>query len=99
MNNINYNLLFNKEIEEIKKLDKKPKLLLHSCCAPCTTHCLKSVIDYFQTDLFFYNPNITDKEEYDKRLLELQKFKNLVYGDSVKIHDKEYNNQEFLPYH
>lgn len=98
MDSINYNLIFNKEIEKVKNLNKKPKLLMHSCCAPCTTSCLTRIVDFFETDLFFYNPNITSELEYNKRLLELQKFINLAYNDSIKILFEDYNSQEFLSY-
>ncbi|MBQ9931690.1 MAG: epoxyqueuosine reductase QueH [Firmicutes bacterium] len=47
--------------------DKK-KLLLHSCCGPCSTSVLESLREEYETTVFFYNPNITDGEEYEKRL-------------------------------
>ncbi len=47
-----------------------PKLLLHSCCAPCSSYCMEYLRDYFQITVFYYNPNITDREEYKKRVRE-----------------------------
>lgn len=61
---------------------KKPRLLLHACCAPCSSYCLEYLKDYFEITLFFYNPNITDKEEFDKRYAEL---KRLVYEMNLDI--------------
>ena len=69
---MNYDLLME---EEIKKFgDKVPTLLLHACCAPCSSAVLERISDYFKITILFYNPNITDKEEYDKRLKELERF-------------------------
>lgn len=47
-----------------------PKLLLHSCCAPCSSYCMEYLRDYFRITVFYYNPNITDREEYKKRVRE-----------------------------
>ena len=54
--------------------NKKPKLLLHACCAPCSSYVIEYLSDYFDITIFYYNPNIHPKEEYDRRLTELQKF-------------------------
>ena len=43
------------------------KLLLHSCCGPCSSRCLETLKDYFSLTVYYYNPNITQREEYDKR--------------------------------
>lgn len=47
-----------------------PRLLLHSCCAPCSSYCMEYLREYFQLTVFYYNPNITEKEEYRKRVQE-----------------------------
>ncbi len=53
----------------------QPKILLHSCCAPCLTHPLNELKKQgLETTLFFYNPNIHPKEEYEMRLAEAKKF-------------------------
>ena len=98
MNKVNYNDLFKKEIEKITSLKAQPKLLMHSCCAPCSTECLRRVSPFFKTDLFFYNPNITSEEEFIKRLAELEKFVGKVYQNSVKILKKDYDKSEFLSF-
>ena len=51
----------------IKNLKYKPKLLLHSCCAPCSTTCIERLKDYFDITIIYYNPNIEPIEEYEKR--------------------------------
>ncbi len=67
MNKINYQ----KELEKIiAGLEKRPKLLLHSCCAPCSSYVLTYLKEYFDIYLLYYNPNIFPYEEYEKRLLE-----------------------------
>ncbi len=53
---------------------KKEKLLLHVCCAPCSSYVMELLAEKYDITLYFFNPNITDKEEYDKRYAELQRF-------------------------
>ena len=57
----------NELIKLIKELDYKPKLLLHSCCGPCSTQVLSFLAPYFNITVFYYNPNIEPYEEYLKR--------------------------------
>ena len=64
---MNYNLEMEKLLENIKKTDKTPKLLLHSCCAPCSSHVISILTNYFDITIFYYNPNIEPYEEYKKR--------------------------------
>ncbi|MDE6441922.1 MAG: epoxyqueuosine reductase QueH [Clostridia bacterium] len=59
MNARNFNKLMT---EQIEGLEGKPKLLLHCCCAPCSSTCLKRLKDYFDITALFYNPNIEDGE-------------------------------------
>ncbi len=57
-----------KEFEEfLKKLDYRPKLLLHSCCGPCSSSVLELLIKYFDVDIYYYNPNIYPESEFIKR--------------------------------
>ncbi len=80
----------------IKSLDYKPRLLLHSCCAPCSTVCLERLTEYFNVDIFYYNPNIESDEEFSKRLLEQKRFCALVYGYGVKVIEVKHQSEEFL---
>lgn len=67
---MNYNI----EMEKIMIEENRGKtLLLHACCAPCSTACLERVANFFKVSIFYYNPNITSKEEYDLRLEEIKK--------------------------
>lgn len=56
-----------------EKRDVKPSLLLHACCAPCSSSVLERLKDVFEITIFFFNPNIDTKEEYQKRLQEFKK--------------------------
>ena len=70
----NYYIKFEKQINEIKNGDKKPRLLLQACCCPCSSYCLELLAGVFDITVYFYNPNIDDEEEYTKRLNELFRF-------------------------
>lgn len=67
---------YQKELEKLilknQKEGKVPKLLLHSCCAPCSSYVLEYLSDYFEITVFYYNPNIFPESEYTKRILEQQ---------------------------
>ena len=58
-------------ISQISSSDRVPRLLLHSCCAPCSSYVLEYLSDYFEITDYYYNPNITDRDEYKKRAGEL----------------------------
>lgn len=70
MNATDYN---KKMFQEIEEGAKGKKLLMHACCAPCSTACLERIKDFFDISVLFYNPNIAG-EEYIKRLDELKRF-------------------------
>lgn len=79
-----------------KKIDtkSKPKLLLHVCCAPCSSHCLSVLEPYFDITVFYYNPNISPFEEYERRLNEEKKYLSLVHPN-IKIVDADYDSEKF----
>ena len=87
---------FDREFLSMREREKGKRLLLHACCAPCSSYCLEQVVDYFDVDVFFYNPNIDTEEEYKLRLEEEIRFVKEVYGDKVKVIDGGYDKQEFL---
>ena len=78
----------------INSLEYKPKLLLHACCAPCSTHCLLVLKKYFDITIFFSNDNIYPKEEYDKRLDEIIKFCT-DFAPNIKVIENGYNAQDY----
>lgn len=73
VNKINYQSELDKIIEQIVKEGEVPALLLHSCCAPCSSYCLSYLAEFFKITVFYYNPNISPVEEYEKRVLEQQR--------------------------
>lgn len=71
--NVNYKQLFDMQIAEVKRKPERPALLLHACCAPCSSYVLELLSDIFDITLFFYNPNISPEEEYLFRANELRR--------------------------
>lgn len=69
----NYRLLMEKEIEAIRKENRSPRLLLHVCCAPCSSGCLEELCEVFRVTCFYFNPNISPEEEHDRRAAELRR--------------------------
>ena len=89
-----------------KELDKKiagfqkdgivPTLLLHSCCAPCSSHCIEYLSDYFHITVFYYNPNISAEEEYRKRVEEQKRFiSEFPAKYKVSFIEGDYDTKEF----
>ena len=74
MNAINYQKAMEDLIAQSCGEDKVPKLLLHSCCAPCSSYCIACLAEYFYVTVFYYNPNIYPPEEYHMRAKEQQRF-------------------------
>ena len=69
---MNYQKELDKLIERLSKDGEVPKLLLHSCCAPCSSYVLDYLSNHFEITVFYYNPNIFPENEYTKRILEQQ---------------------------
>lgn len=69
-NIINYSKKLEKLLEILKEKNEVPKLLLHSCCAPCSSYVLEYLSEYFDITIFYYNPNISPREEFEKRITE-----------------------------
>ena len=87
MNKQNYSKELEKRIEEFQKKGEYPKLLLHACCAPCSSYCLEYLREYFDVTVFFYNPNITEEAEYRKRVIEE---KRLIAEYNRQIEEKNF---------
>lgn len=100
MNKINYDKELEKIIASPDPCGKKRRsLMIHSCCAPCSSYCLIYLLAHFDITCFYYNPNITDEDEYDKRLGELRKLIALVneeYGSSIGLIEGEYEADAFI---
>lgn len=97
MNKNHYLNLMEKEIECISGLPKKPSLLLHSCCAPCSSSVLELLVKYFDVTVLYYNPNIYPGDEYDKRSAEQERFcKEFFKGEDIKVVTLPFNPDEFF---
>lgn len=84
-NKINYDITFNNIIKELDKNNTCPTLLLHSCCAPCSTYVLSVLCRLFDITVFYYNPNIDLKEEFLKRQNEEKHFIELINTNKTEF--------------
>ena len=91
--NINYQIELNKTLDEIRKGGIKKTLLLHACCAPCSSYVLEYLSEYFDITVLFYNPNITESSEYEKRSLELLR----LIGEIPHINKIEFIDNGYEP--
>lgn len=92
---INYNIKMKNEIEKIKTQEGKPSLLLHSCCAPCSSAVLKRLYELFDITMFFYNPNISPESEFTYRLDELKRLLCEMNMEDISVISPTYDNSEF----
>lgn len=92
----NYQIILNKTIDEIQKNGSVPSLLLHSCCAPCSSYVLEYLCEYFNITIFYYNPNISPKEEFEKRVAEQKRLiKEMPFKHEVKFIEGKYDCERF----
>ena len=97
MNKINYQLELDKIINKIEGENTTKSLLLHSCCAPCSSYVLSYLNKYFKITVFYYNPNITNKEEYLKRKQEqIRLISELPAINKINILVADYNPEKFF---
>ena len=94
MENKNYQIVLDNILKDVSKLDRKPSLLLHVCCGPCSSYVLEYLSNYFEITILFYNPNIYPKEEYIRRKEEMEEFVSKAYPNTKYI-IMDYNEKEF----
>jgi predicted adenine nucleotide alpha hydrolase (AANH) superfamily ATPase len=87
---INYDKQMNEIIVSLK--GERKTLLLHSCCAPCSSAVIEKLAPYFDITIFYYNPNILPKEEYEKRKNEQKK---LLESLKINFIEGDYNQKDF----
>lgn len=89
---------YQKELDNLlNNLEGTPKLLLHTCCAPCSSYCIEYLSNYFDITVLYYNPNISPKEEYEKRKQEQIRFlKEFPSKNKLDILDIDYDYNDFL---
>ncbi|WP_315067781.1 epoxyqueuosine reductase QueH [uncultured Clostridium sp.] len=96
MNKINYQKELDLLIENLVKDKKAPRLLLHSCCAPCSSYVLEYLSKYFKITIFFYNPNIYPLEEYSRRVVEQKRFiSELKVEHAIDFIEGKYDTENF----
>ncbi len=93
---VNYQLILDKEINKLQQGAGLPRLLLHSCCAPCSSYVLEYLSQYFSITVYYYNPNIDTAEEYAKRAAELRRFvSELPVVNPITVEVGEYEPESF----
>ena len=91
---MNYNLEMKKQMNHI---EEGSSLLLHACCAPCSSAVLERLGDFFSITIFYYNPNITEKAEYQKRVLEVKKLIEQIPSKyKISLMEGEYDPERFF---
>ena len=91
---------YQKTMEEIIKKEQEnnrvPKLLLHACCGPCSSSVLEKLADYFEITIYYYNPNISPYDEYQKRVEEIKRFINeLQTKNPIYFMEGKYDPESF----
>lgn len=96
-NRRNYRVEMERIISRITESGARPRLLLHSCCAPCSTTCLEILAPVFDVTVFYYNPNILPGEEWEKRLYWLKYLLDTApFCRNVKLIVPERDEENFL---
>ena len=91
---MNYQIILE---DTLKNLNGKKKLLLHACCAPCSSYVIEYLSKYFDITILYYNTNIDTNEEFNKRLNELKRFiKEFKTENKVDVISLGYNDKEYL---
>lgn len=96
MNQINYQKELDRIVATIANVSTIPTLLLHSCCAPCSSYCLEYLSEYFSITVFYYNPNIYPDEEYWMRAKEQQRFiRHFPAKNPIKFIEGQFDTERF----
>lgn len=97
MNKVNYQLETDKIIKDVLNKGTAPSLMLHSCCAPCSSYTLEYLSQFFCITVFYYNPNISPEEEFEKRFNEQKRLiEALPAKNKISLVKGEYNPDEFF---
>lgn len=94
---LNYQKILDKKLEELLASNEVPSLLLHSCCAPCSSYVLEYLSNFFNITVFYYNPNIHPELEYRKRVEEQKEFiEKLPVKRKINFIEGKYLPEEFF---
>lgn len=92
----NYQIILDKTLAELGSRGETPTLLLHSCCAPCSSYVLEYLSEYFYITVFYYNPNLDKQEEFDRRVSEQKRLiGEMNFSHEVKFIQGEYEPERF----
>ena len=93
----NYQKILDKTIEQHAGRNETPSLLLHACCAPCSSYVLEYLSQFFSITVFYYNPNITEESEYRKRVAEEQRLiSELPAKNKISFIEGRYDPERFF---
>lgn len=93
----NYQIMLDNELKLIEKKTERPSLLLHACCAPCSSYVLEYLNKYFDITVFYYNPNISPKSEFDYRVNEVKRLiGELPHENNINFIEGEYDSNLFF---
>ncbi len=93
---VNYQKELDAKLQEIAKQQSRPTLLLHSCCAPCSSYVLEYLSSHFDITILYYNPNIAPQEEFDRRVEEQQRLiREMPLHSAVRFIVGQYDPNEF----
>ncbi len=82
--------------EQMKEIPEGTKLLLHACCAPCSSAVLERIANHFEITILYYNPNITEEKEYEKRIEEIKRLISIIHPKyPVHLIEGRYDPNEF----
>jgi len=95
MNKVNYGRMLDEKMAELEKSGEKPSLLLHACCAPCSSHTLLFLHEHFDITLYFCNPNISPESEFEFRLSELKRLVKELELD-ITVVEEPYDSAPFF---
>lgn len=94
-NKTNYGIILKSKLAELSSAGKRPSLLLHVCCAPCSSYVLEYLAERFEITLYFCNPNISPEAEYDFRFRELERLVSECGYSKINIIREKYVPEEF----
>ena len=95
MQKINYGRMLDEKLSQLRDSGEKPSLLLHACCAPCSSYTLEYLHEYFNITLFFFNPNIAPEKEYLYRAAELKRLVTEMQLD-IPVIEAVYDPEPFF---
>ena len=94
---INYQIEMERELARLADAARRPRLLLYSCCAPCSSYVLEALNRFFDIDLYYYNPNIAPLEEFERRIAELERMvERLPHENDIRVIRGDYDNEAFM---